>query len=136
MSRGGRLQRLIASCVLGSSVLVVGCDESSPTSPSAAAVVTFRVGAETFRARVVGPEQIAAAEAARGGGSANIPAGRIVAGADVNRGWNWHLEDVNFVEVAMELCDGLPSHVEAAGVSYAGGRYCPWGAQVTDIRRE
>jgi hypothetical protein len=136
MSRRALLRRLIASCVVGSTLWLAACDEKSPSSPSASAVVTFRVGPETFRIRVVGPEPIAAAEAARAGGSASIPAGRLVAGAQVNTGWSWHLEDVSFVEVAIELCDGLPSHVEAAGVSYANGRYCPWGARVTDIRGE
>lgn len=135
MSRPALLQSVIASAVLASSLWVAACDES-PTTPTSSAVVTFRVVSETFRARVVGAEQIAAAEAARAGGPANIPAGRLVAGPDVNRGWSWHLEDITFVEAAIELCDGLPSHVESAGVGYAGGRYCPWGARVIDIQRE
>jgi hypothetical protein len=136
MSRRALVQRLIVSLTVGSTLLPAACDEKSPTSPSASAVVTFRVGSETFRARVVGAEQIAAAQAARAGGRANIPAGRLAAGADVNTGWSWHLVDVSFVEVAIELCDGLPSHVEAAGVGYANGQYCPWGAGVIDIRSE
>lgn len=135
MSRRALIQRLIASFALGSSLWLSACDDS-PTSPTASAVVTFRVGAETFRARVVGADQVAAAEAARAGGSASIPAGRLEAGAEVNTGWSWHMVDVTFVEAAIELCDGLPSHVEAAGVSYANGRYCPWGASVIDIRGE
>ena len=53
----------------------------------------------------------------------------FAAGAEVNTGYSWHLVDVTFVEIAIELCDGLPSHVEAAGVGYANGRYCPWGAE-------
>jgi hypothetical protein len=136
MSRCALVQRVIASSIVGSTLWFAACDEKSPTSPSASAVVTFHVGSETFRARVVGPEQIAAAQAARAGGRANIPAGRLAAGPEVNSGWSWHMVDVTFVEVAIELCDGLPSHVEVAGVGYANGQYCPWGARVIDIRNE
>jgi hypothetical protein len=52
----------------------------------------------------------------------------------VNSGWSWHLEDVEFVEAAIELCDGRPSDVERAGPGYAGGRYCPCGARVVSIQ--
>jgi hypothetical protein len=44
--------------------------------------------------------------------------GRIAAG-DVNTGWSWHLEDVEFVEAAIELCDGRPSDVERQGSNLA-----------------
>lgn len=114
--------------------LLVACDDDSPTSPSNSTVVTFRVQNETFRVRLTTREQVEAAKAARDGGSVRIPTGRIVAGQDVNVGWSWHLEDVGFAEVTMELCDGLPSYVEAAGVNYAGGRFCPWSAQIIAIR--
>jgi hypothetical protein len=111
------------------------CDEASPTRPEGSAIVTVRVVTETFRLRLTTPEQIAAAESARAGGAARIPVGRIRTGTDVNVGWSWHLEDVSFAEATIELCDGLPSHVEAAGVGYANGWYCPWGAEIVDIRR-
>lgn len=95
--------------------------------------MTFAVANETFRVQLVGVPQIEAARAAYAGGSANIPNGRIVAGAGVNTGWSWHLVDVEFAEVAMELCDGRPSDVERQGPQYGGGRYCPWGARVVAI---
>jgi hypothetical protein len=41
--------------------------------------------------------------------------------------------DVSFVEVATELCDGIPSDVEKAGVNFGGGRFCPWTARVVAI---
>lgn len=114
--------------------LMAACDDDSPTSPSNATVVTFRVQNETFRVRLTTREQVDAAKAARDGGPANIPTGRIVAGQDVNVGWSWHLEDVGFAEATIELCDGLPSYVEAAGASYGGGRFCPWSAEIVSIR--
>ena len=54
-------------------------------------------------------------------------------GTEVNRGWSWHLVDVSFAEVTIELCDGRPSDVEKAGVSFGGGRFCPWTARVVAI---
>jgi hypothetical protein len=54
-------------------------------------------------------------------------------GVGVNSGWSWHLENVEFVEVAIELCDGRPSDVERQGTQFGGGRFCPWGARVLAI---
>lgn len=108
------------------------CDDT-PTSPSAPAVATFRVGSETFRVLLTTDEQVEAAEAAQNGGPARIPNGRIVAGTDVNTGWTWHLEEVEFAEVTAEVCDGLPSDVEKLGTAFDSGRFCPWDAQVIEI---
>jgi hypothetical protein len=52
----------------------------------------------------------------------------------VNTGWSWHLVDITFAEAAIEVCDGLPSHVEREGPSFANGQYCPWSARVIDIK--
>ena len=114
------------------SILAAGCGDG-PTSPSRSAVVTVAVGSEIFRAQVVGDRQIDAARAAQAGGPAHIPNGRIVAGAGVNTGWTWHLEDVEFVEVTIELCDGRPSDVERQGAQFGGGRFCPWTARVLAV---
>lgn len=121
-------------CLLSLAPLVA-CDDS-PTAPTDGAVVTFRVINETFRVLLTTDDQIRAAELALGGGRATIPNGRIVAGTQVNAGYRWHLEDVTFAESTIELCDGTPSMVEAAGVSFGGGRYCPWSAQITNIDYE
>ena len=86
-----------------------------------------------FRVQVVGDRQIDAARAAQAGGPARIPNGRVVAGAGVNTGWSWHLEDVEFVEVAIELCDGRPTDVERQGSQFGGGRFCPWSARVLAV---
>jgi hypothetical protein len=109
------------------------CNDDSPTAPSEGALVTFRVENETFRVHLTTDEQIRGAELALGHGAAKIPNGRLVAGADVNEGYNWHLVDVTFAEVTIELCDGLPSEVQRAGVNFGGGRYCPWSARVVSI---
>ena len=49
------------------------------------------------------------------------------------QGYSWHLVDVTFAEATIELCDGIPSDVERAGVNFGGGRFCPWSAQVLSI---
>ena len=120
----------------GASLLMAGlvsaCSDS-PTSPSQTAVATLNVAGETFRVQLVDDSQIEAARKARDGGTARIPNGRIVAGAGINTGWTWHLVDVEFVEAAIELCDGRPSDVERQGTVFGGGRFCPWTAQVLTI---
>src|SRR5262249_60903052 len=95
--------------------------------------VTFERVTETFRVRLATESAIDAAMKAQAGGLARIPHGRIVAGAEVNSGWSWHLVDVEFAEAAIEVCDGRPSDVERAGTAYGGGRYCPWSARITSI---
>jgi hypothetical protein len=119
---------VLTAIVIGTSA----CDDN-PTAPSAPAVATIQVGSEKFSVRLTTDEQVQAAEAAQNGGKVSIPIGRIVAGADVNTGWTWHLENVKFVETTIELCDGLPSAVEKMGPAFGGGQYCPWTAQVTDL---
>jgi hypothetical protein len=115
--------------------MLAACGGNGPTAPSQGADVTFRVANETFRVHLVDDTQIDAARHAQNGGRANIPNGRIVAGTSVNFGWSWHLEDVQFAELSMELCDGLPSDVEREGVSFGGGRFCPWSARVISIQQ-
>ena len=130
-TRSAPLRRLTLAALL-LAVVASGCADG-PTSPSDTAVVTFTVAGETFRVQLVGERQIEAARAAQGGGSARIPNGRIVPGVGVNSGWSWHLEDVEFVQMAIELCDGRPSDVERQGTQFGGGRFCPWGARVVAI---
>ena len=124
------MKRLVTAFFI---VLAAAACGSNPTAPGETAIVTFAVANETFRVELSSAAQIEAARAAQAGGPANIPNGRIVAGTGVNTGWSWHLEDVEFAEATMELCDGRPSDVEKEGPQYAGGRYCPWGARVIGI---
>jgi len=114
-------------------ITVTACDSDGPASPSDGALVTFQVGTEQFRVELSTREQVDAARRAQQGGPARIPNGRIVAGAGANAGWTWHLEDVTFAEVAIELCDGRPSDVERQGVQFGGGRFCPWSATVVSL---
>ena len=117
--------------VLWLSMASFGCGDGA-ASPSRIAIVTLAVVDETFRVTVIGDENINDARDAQGGGRARIPNGRIVLGA-VNTGWRWHLEAVEFVEAAIELCDGRPSDVERQALQFGGGRFCPWSARVLEI---
>lgn len=121
----------IAVCVV-SFIAQAACD-NGPTSPSDGALVTFRVADEQFRVELETHDQVEAARRAQQGGPARIPNGRIVAGTRENAGWSWHLEDVTFAEVTIELCDGRPSDVEREGVQFGGGRFCPWSATVLSV---
>ena len=125
-----RRSAFAALVLLGSILAACGGNETAPTP---ARTATIRVANETFRIALSTPDQIAAAEAARDGRGPRFPNGRIVAGTGVNTGWSWHLVDVEFADVTIELCDGRPSDVEREGPSYGGGRYCPWGAAITAI---
>jgi parvulin-like peptidyl-prolyl isomerase len=49
-----------------------------------------------------------------------------------NQPWRWHFTDLALVEVAIELCDGRPTLVEA-DLDYwlsTVRRFCPWGSYV------
>ena len=109
-----------------------GCGGDT-NAPSPARTATVQVSGETYRIALTTPELVAAAEAAKAGVGRRIPNGRIVMGTDVNTGWTWHVEDVQFADVTIELCDGRPSDVERDGTRFGGGRFCPWGAIVTAI---
>lgn len=123
-------KRALGSLALTASLIACG---RTPTGPSSEAVVTFQVVSETFRVLLTSPGQLAAARAAQTGGRARIPVGRIVSGTQVNTGWTWHLENVTFAEAAIEVCDGIPSHVEREGTQFGAGSYCPWSAVIIRI---
>jgi hypothetical protein len=125
--------RLSTAAILSCVSLACG---GGPTAPSRGAAVTFRVVDETFRVHLLDQRQITAAQHAANGGRARIPNGRIVAGAGVNVGWSWHLEDVEFAELTTEVCDGRPSDVQREGVAFGGGRFCPWTARVVSIEEK
>ena len=129
------MKGLMSSVAMSTLLATCACGTPSPVTPPTGdtAVVTFKVSDQSFRVKLTTKAQIEAAQAAKAGGSARIPNGRIVAGTDVNAGWSWHLEDVAFAEVTIEVCDGRPSDVEQSGVNFGGGRFCPWTAEIVSI---
>ncbi len=108
-------------------------------SLSGGILATFDVLGESYSIFITNPQTIEDVFALqRGESQANIPSGRILRGAvSYNQPWSWHIdsEDIHMAELTMELCDGLPSHVEN-DLDYwvdTVGRFCPWQAKLTGI---
>ena len=138
----GRLVRLAAGAVLGLAVLACGSGDGSPDATASGPsdgpiVVTFEVAdEERFRILLIEPDDIAIARRLQAGEDApSIPNGLVVRGeTGVNEGYGWSIDptDVDFADVTIEVCDGLPSDVEAGIVT--SDRYCPWSAVVVDVQ--
>jgi len=106
------------------------------------ALATFEVEGERFRVWTTNPQTIHDLhELQQGTSTANIPNGRILRGpgrASHNAPYHWHLDpqDITMAEVAIEVCDGLPSYVEENVDEFVErvGRYCPWAATLVELR--
>ena len=116
---------------------LTACGESAIATPQKeGVVVTIRVAdVEEYRIRLTDPADIEIARKLLAGEEApRIPNGVVVRGdPDVNVGYTWHIdpESVEFVDITMEVCDGLPSDVENGIIT--SDRYCPWSAEVIAI---
>jgi hypothetical protein len=106
------------------------------------ALATFEVEGERFRVWTTNPQTIQGLhELQQGTSTANIPNGRILrrpGRARHNAPYHWHLDpqDITMAEVAIEVCDGLPSYVEENVDEFVErvGRYCPWAARLVELR--
>jgi hypothetical protein len=112
------------------------CGPPSSASPQSTGpvVVTFEVVDEQFRALLTEPADVEIARRLLAGDDVpSIPNGRVLRETGVNEGYSWSLDpdDIEFADVTVEVCDGLPSDVEAGTIS--GDRYCPWSATVVRI---
>jgi hypothetical protein len=134
-------RRLIAA--IGLAAALSGCG-SSPTAPTfglrGGVLATFAVGTEQFRVFVTNAAAVQALLALDRDGGAGFPNGRIRTGAGAgnhNAPYTWSLdpEEIEIVPLAIELCDGRPSYVEAHRQEYVDvvGRYCPWGARLVEL---
>jgi hypothetical protein len=133
----GKLIYVIQVCLLLLSLLC-SCSKSSPTL-SGGILVTFNVQGETYKVFITNEDTIEEVFAVqRGESDATIPSGRLVRGSVFyNKPWKWHIdsEDIHMAEMTIELCDGLPSHVEA-DLDYwvdTVGHFCPWSARILRI---
>jgi hypothetical protein len=107
---------------------------STSSQSSGPVIVTFEVVDERFRALLTDPADVENARRLLAGEDApSIPNGRVMRETGVNEGYSWSLDpnDIEFADVTVEVCDGLPSDVEAGTIS--GDRYCPWSATVVAI---
>jgi hypothetical protein len=126
---------ITAAVLLGA--CTVGTSPSPSTAPSRSTnvVVTFRVIDQEFRVELTDPKDVEAARRLlRGEEAPRIPNGIVVRGnPGVNTGYSWHIDpaSIEFADVTTEVCDGLPSDVEANAITF--DRYCPWQAEVIEI---
>ena len=131
----GTLFRL--TLILFSLAWLTACAGSATEVPQKeGVVVTFRVAdVEEYRIRLTDPADIEIARKLLAGEEApRIPNGVVVRGdPDVNVGYTWHIdpESVEFADITVEVCDGLPSDVEKGIIT--SDRYCPWSAEVIAI---
>jgi hypothetical protein len=104
-------------------------------------VATFDVAGERFRVWVTNPQTIQQILDLRDGTSqATIPNGRLRRGPGRRRHnapFHWHLDprDTAMAEITIELCDALPSFVEANRDEFIEqvGRFCPWAAELVTV---
>ena len=133
----------VASFLVLAALVAAACGSGSGTSPEPSAatgpiVVTFEVaGGERFRVLLTEPADIDIANrlAAGDNDAPSIPNGLVLRGqTGVNEGFTWSLDpnDFEFADVTIEVCDGVPSDVEAGLVT--SDRYCPWSAIVARIQ--
>jgi len=114
--------------------LVVALTGCAPQAPEPV-VATFQVVGETYKVELATPELIAHAEKLLAGEEiAAIPNGTVVRDdAGVNEPWSWHIDPatLEFADMTIEVCDGLPSYVEDRTVT--SEQYCPWSAKLIAI---
>lgn len=121
---GGETVRAEASTVAVLAVaatLTASC--SSPTAPTPAFVeFIVDVAGERFVVRTADEETTSLAEENRLGRNRRFPIGLLMPGnSGFNALWTWHLDplSVEFVEMAIEVCDGRPSYVETHQAEYS-----------------
>ena len=112
-----------------------GGDASDAPTDEGPVVATFEVVDETYRILLTDPADIAIAHRLLAGDDApSIPNGLVIRGeSGVNVGYTWSIDpdDVEFADSTIEVCDGLPSDVEAGLVT--SDRYCPWSAALVEL---
>jgi len=113
-------------------LLLAGC------TPAGNPVAVFEVaGSETYRVELATPELVQHAQDLLDGKNVSaIPLGTVVRDdAGVNEPWSWHIDPatLEFADVTIEVCDGLPSYVEDRTVT--SEQYCPWSAKVIAIEK-
>jgi len=107
---------------------------SSAPSATTPVVVTFEVDDERFKALLTDTTDIDLARHLLAGDDVpNIPSGTVIRETGVNSGYTWSMDpdDIEFVDVTDEACDGVPSDVETGQLT--GDRFCPTSAVVVAI---
>ena len=113
-------------------LVVSGCAQGEPPTAAVPSVATFQVIEQQFKVELITPELVANAEALlRGEEAPSIPVGLIVRDdPSVTEPWSWHIDPatVEFADMTIEVCDGLPEYVE--DFTLTSNTYCPWSATI------
>ena len=120
---------LAAAASIVAVVTLAGC------VPAKNPVATFRVVDETYKIELATPELVQhARDLLAGEEVASIPNGTVVRDdPGVNAPWSWHIDPatLEFADMTIEVCDGLPSYIEDGTVT--SDQYCPWSAEIVSI---
>jgi hypothetical protein len=114
---------------------VAGCSDTPASPDPIFAEFVLDVEGERFTIRTSDADTIRLADENLQGRNRMFPMGTLRSGhGGFNAPWTWHLDpaSVRFVEIAIEVCDGRPSYVEAHQPEFP--TYCPWGARVVARR--
>jgi len=108
------------------------------SAQSGGALVRFGIVGESLTVWVTNDAFIDRAKQLLATGTRQIPVfNTLLDGGACDPQWTWHVDpqNVSFADAAIELCDGLPSHIEANKTYWLGtvGSYCPWSAVVTAV---
>ena len=119
------MKRAALALVLATTALPAAAAEKAAET----AYFLVQVQKEQFVLALTQPRAIADALDCVAGRKRLIPLGEVAPGdGGFNTGWGWHLlpGSARLVEVAMEVCDGIPSDVGKITSKY----YCPWSARL------
>jgi hypothetical protein len=102
------------------------------------ALIDFAIVGETLRVWVTGDAFIDEAIAQLEGSTPpRVPVFDLLDGQDCDPQWTWHPPPMSpsFADATIELCDGLPSHIEMDKPYWLDtvGQFCPWSAMVTAV---
>jgi hypothetical protein len=129
VDRRGKRRAVLAFAGLVVAFVLSGC------APQSNPIATFQVVDETYKIELATPELVAHAEALLAGEAvASIPNGVVVRDdPGPNAPWSWHIDPatLEFADMTIEVCDGLPSYVEDGTVT--SDQYCPWSAEIISI---
>lgn len=137
IDRVARRATLAVALASGLMLAVAGCGGGGGQGsgqPDGPVVVTFEVVDQRFKVLLTEPADIDTARRLLAIEDVpSIPNGRVLRETGVNEGYSWSLDpnDIEFADVTIEVCDGLPSDVEEGVIS--GDRYCPWSAVVVAV---
>jgi hypothetical protein len=133
------LLRTLAGVVVAA--LLISCSQSPPPTPpdNASVIAEFRTSdGVSYRILLSGASAEHVRQAHASGESPGIPNGRINPGdGGVNTGHDWHVTDVEFADITIEVCDATAGYIDELGyqefVNQHGQSFCPWNAELVGL---